>query len=309
MSPAGDPVRDMAAEYQETDRRVVDYEPFCLDERVIDPSRGKPLFIRGPRPGTLEPGSYFVCLGAAQTFGRFCALPFPTLLARRLGLPVLNISHGGAGPSFFCIDNEHLLRYLDAARFVVVQAMSGRSEGNSLFRSRGVGHYERRSDGRHMGSDEAFRELLATSGRRVLRRIVDETRRSWLGSYRELLSAIRVPKIFLWFSTREPDYTESRRNVQTLFGAYPQLVNGDMVMRARWMSDHYVHCTSARGLPHRLLDRATGQPTVIEDPWTRGKWTENWYYPSPEMHEDAAAKLEPSCRVFGGLGDGARCDT
>jgi hypothetical protein len=87
----------MAAEYQQTDQRVVDYDPFRLDERVMDPSRQKPLFIGGPRPETLEPGSYFVCLGVAQTFGRFCALPFPTLLARRLDLPVLNISHGGAG--------------------------------------------------------------------------------------------------------------------------------------------------------------------------------------------------------------------
>ena len=73
------------------------------------PSRLRPLFIRGPRPERLEPGSYFVCLGAAQTFGRFCAQPFPTLLGQRLGYPVLNISHGGAGPSFFCISNERLL--------------------------------------------------------------------------------------------------------------------------------------------------------------------------------------------------------
>jgi hypothetical protein len=299
----------MAAEYQETDWRVVDYEAYCLDERVIDPSRYKPLFIRGPRPETLEPGSYFVCLGAAQAFGRFCAAPFPTLLARRLKLPVLNISHGGAGPSFFCIDNERLLHYVNAARFVIVQAMSGRSEGNSLFRSRGVGHYERRSDGREIGCDEAFEELLATSGRRFVRRIVAETRQSWRDSYRSLLSAIRVPKISFWFSTRPPDYSESLRNVPKLFGAYPQLVNAEMVTRVRWNADHYVQCTSSRGLPHRLVDRFTGEPTAVEDPWTSAKWTENWYYPSPEMHEDAAAKLEPSCRVFAGLGDGARCDT
>ena len=37
----------MAAEYQETDRRIVDYECFCLDQEIIDPSRFRPLFIRG----------------------------------------------------------------------------------------------------------------------------------------------------------------------------------------------------------------------------------------------------------------------
>jgi hypothetical protein len=299
----------MAAEYQETDWPVVDYEPFCLDEGMFDPSRHKPLFIRGPRPEALVPGSYFVCLGAAQTFGRFCATPYPTLLARRLGMPVLNISHGGAGPSFFCIDNERLLHHVNRARFVIVQAMSGRSEGNSIYRSRGVGHYERRSDGREIGCDQAFEELLAGSSRRVVRRVAGETRRSWCDSYRALLSAIRVPRIIFWFSTRSPDYRESLRNVTTLFGGYPQLVNGEMVTAVRWCADHFVQCTSSRGLPQRLVNRFTGEPVTVEDPWTTAKWTENWYYPSPEMHEDAAARLEPSCRVFAGLGDGATCGT
>lgn len=90
----------MAAEYQEPDWRVVDYETYCLDERLIDPSRMQPLFIRGPRPERLEARRYGVFLGAAQTFGRFCSDPFPSQIGRRLGLPVLNIQRGllgGAG--------------------------------------------------------------------------------------------------------------------------------------------------------------------------------------------------------------------
>ena len=91
----------MAAEYQESDWQIVDYQSFCLDEGIIDRSTKHPLFIRGPGPASLEKGHYFVALGAAQTFGRFCPRPFATILADRLGLPVLNISHGGAGPIFF----------------------------------------------------------------------------------------------------------------------------------------------------------------------------------------------------------------
>ena len=138
----------MAAEYQEPDWKVVDYQVFCLDEQIVDPSRFCPLRIRGPRPERLDAGSYFVCIGAAQTFGRFFADPFPAILAARIGYPVLNISHGGAGPSFFCGSNERLLHYVNRARFVVIQIMSGRSESNSLFKSQGVGHYLRRSDER-----------------------------------------------------------------------------------------------------------------------------------------------------------------
>src|SRR5262245_46671040 len=150
----------MAAEYQQYDWRIVDYESYCLDEAILDPSRDCPLRIRGPRLRHLERGAYFVCLGAAQTFGRFCTKPYPSILSDRLGIPVLNISHGGAGPSFFCGNNERLLSYLNGALFVVLQVMSGRSESNSLFESMGVGSYRRRTDGRFIGCDEAFSELI-----------------------------------------------------------------------------------------------------------------------------------------------------
>jgi hypothetical protein len=299
----------MAAEYQEPDWRVVDYEPFCLDEEIIDPSRLRPLFIRGPRPERLEPGSYFVCLGAAQTFGRFCAQPFPTLLGQRLGYPVLNISHGGAGPSFFCISNERLLHYLNRARIVVVQVMSGRSESNSLFESRGVGHYRRRSDGELLDCDQAFGELLRTKPRRLVSKIVQETRWNWCASYRALLSAIHVPKILFWFSTRTADYNPGWGSLSELFGAYPQLVDADMIAQVQGSCDHYVACTSKRGLPQVLIDRFTGERAVISDEWTSEPWNENWYYPSPEMHEDAADALEPACRIFAGMSGAPRCGT
>ncbi len=293
----------MAAEYQEPDWRVVDYEVFCLDEGIIDPARHYSLHIRGPKPERLERHAYFACLGAAQTFGRFCEAPFPTLLARRIGYPVLNISNGGAGPSFFCKDNARLLEYLNDARFVIVQVMSGRSESNSLFESSGVGHYTRRSDGTSLGCDEAFATLLKTRSRREVARIVEETRQSWFESYRTLLSAIRAPKILFWFSTRGPDYSPRWNSVSGLFGAYPQLIDSDMLARIQGLADHTVVCVTRRGLPQPLHDRFTGENAVIRDAWTSQPWTENWYYPSPEMHEDAAGALEPACRVFAGIGD------
>jgi hypothetical protein len=297
----------MAAEYQEPDWLVADYQSYCLDEAITDPSRSCPLRIRGPRPEHLERHAYFVCLGAAQTFGRFCETPFPTRLARRIGYPVLNISHGGAGPSFFCKDNARLLEYLNRARFVIVQVMSGRSESNSRFESSGVGHYTRRSDGAFVGCDEAFATLLKTNSRREVARIVRETRQNWFESYRALLGAIQVPKILFWFSTRDPDYTPRwDKGIAGLFGAYPQLVDADTLAQIRGLADHTVVCITRRGLPQTLRDRFTGEPTVISDEWTSRPWTENWYYPSPEMHEDAADALESACRVFAGIGDLAR---
>lgn len=286
----------MAAEYQEPDWRVVDYEAFCLDPEIIDISRNCPLRIRGPRPVSLEKEEYFVCLGAAQTFGRFCQRPFPTVLQERLSLPVLNVSHGGAGPSFFACAGARLFEYLNNARFVVIQVMSGRSESNSLFESRGVGHYTRRSDGAQMGCDEAFADLLRTAPRAVIARIVDETRQNWLASYRAILAKITVPTILFWFSSRKPKYRQTYDSVHGLFGEFPQLVN-DTTLRSLSADFGYtVLCVSRRGLPQRLTDRHTEEAVTVWDPWTAMPWKTNQYYPSREMHMDAADALEAECR-------------
>jgi hypothetical protein len=54
---------DAVAEYQEPDWPVVDYEIYCMGERLIDPSRERPLLIRGPR---LKLRRYAVFLGPAE---------------------------------------------------------------------------------------------------------------------------------------------------------------------------------------------------------------------------------------------------
>jgi hypothetical protein len=291
----------VAAEYQEPDWRVVDYEAFCLDSEIIDISRDCPLRIRGPRPVSLEKGEYFVCLGAAQTFGRFCLRPFPTILQERLSLPVLNISHGGAGPSFFSRGGERLFEYLNNARFVVLQVMSGRSESNSLFESRGVGHYTRRSDGTEMGCDEAFADLLRTAPRAVVARIVDETRQNWLANYRTILAKIAVPTILFWFSSRKAKYRQTYDSIQGLFGEFPQLVNEATLRSLSSDCEYAVSCVSRRGLPQRLTDRHTGETVTVWDPWTATPWESNRYYPSPQMHVDAADALEAECREAAGF--------
>src|SRR5687767_3553783 len=109
-------------DYQERDYEVVDYQLFQL------PDTGR---LRGPAPSTLAPGEYFTCLGAAQTFGCFSEQPYPTLLAERVGLPVLNFGVAGAGPRRFLQDSDRArvrLGFVNAGRFAVVQVMSGRSE-------------------------------------------------------------------------------------------------------------------------------------------------------------------------------------
>ena len=287
----------MTEGYADPDWEVVDYQMYCLDSEVIDRQTNTVLLLRGPKPQNLESGEYFVCIGAAQTFGRFCERPYPTLLQERLGLQALNLGRGGAGPSFFSKDNDKLLRYINGARFAVIQVMAGRSEGNSLFNSNGLGFYTRVSDGTWIGCDDAFKELLEKNDEEYVKEIVAETRHNWVNNYKELFEKIRVPKILFWFSSRRPDYMEKYSNLHSLFGEFPQLVNSNMVNELRKYCDEYVECVSRRGMPHLLINRFTGKPVVVKDPWG-GAWDKNWYYPSQQMHIDAANALERVCRKY-----------
>lgn len=287
----------MTEGYSDIDWKVVDYQTYCLDPEAIDRQTNTGLLLRGPKPQSIEECSYFVCIGAAQTFGRFCEKPYPTLLQEKLDIPTINMGRGGAGPSFFSKDNDKLLKYVNNARFAIIQVMSGRSESNSLFHSRGLGFYTRISDGTSIGCDDAFKELLKEKNKDYIKKIVAETRQNWVNNNKELLEKIKIPKILFWFSVRKPHYREKYPNINTLFGEFPQLVNSDMIRQIRNYCDKYVACISRRGLPHLLIDRFTGKPICINDPWG-GMWAKNWYYPSPEMHSDAANALEKVCKRY-----------
>lgn len=289
--------------YQRRDYEVVDYHMGEL--------AGTGLWFRDGAESFATNG-YFTCIGAAQTLGCFCAHPYPTLVAAKLQVPVINLGYGGAGPEFF-LRQSQLHGIINRGRFAIIQVMSGRSQSNSIFESGGLEFLTRRCDQRRIGSNEAYSELLAgphplrhgRAGRLLarlvarprVRRLVAETRRGWIESYRKLLARLDCPTLLLWFSTRSPDYDEDFRSVRGLFGEFPQLVTRAMVHEVASMCTGYVECTTRRGSPQPLVSRFTGAPVTVDPVLDRpdlgggGPWTHNRYYPSPEMHEDAAAAV------------------
>jgi hypothetical protein len=68
-----------------------------------------------------------------------------------------------------------------------------------------------------------------------------------------------------------------------LWGQFPQFVNRAMVDQLRGHADLYVECVSSRGSPQRIMD-------------STGNFYWDKYYPSAEMHEDAASLLLPAYR-------------
>jgi len=276
------PEKRVLGYYQKLDWEVVDYGEYYLN----DISRS----LRGPEPEYLKKGEYIVCIGASQTFGRFCKKPYPLLLRERLKVEVLNLGRGGADAVFF--QREELLECINNSKLAIVQVMSGRSADNSLFRTSDLSvEVTRVSDGVKLHVDTAYKELLEEDIE-LCKKIVAETRRNWVEDYKNLLEKIKVPVILFWFSKRKPDYKEKYTSRFSLFGAFPQLVNKGMINEIKEYSDEYVECVSRKGLPQPLISRFTGKPTVVS-----GK-KKNIYYPSPEMHIDAVNLLEPVCKKY-----------
>ena len=301
--------------YQARDYEVVDYAMY------EDEASG--LFFRGPPQPRPENG-YISCVGAAQTLGCFCPSPYPALLQERLGLPVVNFGYGGASASFFLTSDE-VIDTLNRGRLVVLQMMSGRSESNGIFESGGLEFLTRRDTGEKVAAQKAYRDLLAKHelpaplnkpvrmffGPSEVREALAQTRANWIESHKALIARIKVPVVLMWFSRRRPEQRTRRKfeawwqrydSATAMFGDYPQLVTRKMVEAVRGDVQHYVEAVTSRGSPQPLRSRFTGEPVLIDRkndrPDLSGTFTHNAYYPSPEMHEDAAAALEPVCRAL-----------
>ncbi len=310
--------------YVQRDWEVVDYDCFRLD--------GTDLWFRGPQPDLDTDRGHVTVLGAAQSFGCFVDEPYPALLGSAMQSTTLNLGYPGAGPAFF-LRHVELIESANAGRVCIVQAMSGRSTSNSAFDNpHGLAVGRRASDGRPMAAEDVFRELLTGSQRSVpliprrvlqttlratrlpipsVRRVVEESRRQWVSDMSRLLDRLTVPTVLLWFSERRPAYRPRYHTTSALLGDFPHLVDDAMIASVRERADHYVEVVTNRGRPHRLVSRFTGEPTTVDLSDDRkelepgegertslyaGTWDENVYYPTPEMHRDAATALAPTCR-------------
>lgn len=296
-------------DYQTRDRDIVDYQEFHIN--------GCDVPFRGPGfdPFEAEPGSFFTCLGAAQTYGCYYEKPYPTMLSQALDLPVLNLGVGGAGPGFYG-QYERLIAAANRGRFVILQCMAARHESNSRFEADGyVEFLKERSTGESVTSAIAWQRIVVEELEKA-ELYVEETRRSWIETSRDLIDRLTVPVIFFWYARRKPDYeidhaaiaaqAKLRENggdgghfVDGLMNDFPHLIDGPTARAVAAMCGGYAECLSARGMGQPLVNRATGQPIgdvsfeALGAEFKQLHQTHNIYYPSAEMHEDACAALLP----------------
>jgi len=275
--------------YQKRDAEIIDYQLYQLD--------GIHLPLRGPKPSSLEKGSYFTCVGAAQTFGCYCEEPYPRLIGDELGIETINFGAAGVGPSFF-VGRQGIIDYINNGLFTIVQVLSGRSVSNHLYESNGREMLTRKSDGTKQGAEPMYRDLIESKDYREINKVLHDTRRNWVSETITLLQSIKVPKILLWFSIREPEYSAEMNRVRDFFGSFPQLVNLEMVELLKPYVSGYVECVSSEGLPQKLFSRYDGQPVSVNkrEDLGGGQRSINAYYPSPQMHRLAADLLIPESK-------------
>ena len=172
--------------YQEQDKHYINYHLWTLP--------GINLHLRGPRH--FDPNHYFVSIGAAQTFGRFCHDTYTSLLSRWLNISAVNLGFSGAGPSYFFL-RPALIDLINASRFCIVQVMSGRSLNNSRFElgpNQGLSR-PRGSSEDYVFAEHAYARFLEHAHVDDIIALRTEIQNNYVSEYIHLASLIRVTTI------------------------------------------------------------------------------------------------------------------
>jgi hypothetical protein len=270
---------------QADDIRILDYN--------LVPLEGTKLKVRGSIDSSKPFG---VVIGSAHTFGRYVATPFSEIVAHRNNIQILNLGFLGAGPGFF-LERPALLRWINRAEFVVVQAMSGRSVANFAFET-----CENQDEVRKRGSEDkttverAYRALLLSGEPAMAIALRSANRIQWLRETTELFRRITVPrKCLLWFSKRKLNYIEGLETLERYWADMPHFLTRPLIEEfTRTSGIECLEVVSREGLPQIIRDMKLNKPIQIwpvkDFPSVKLR-CHNHYYPSPQMHERCAGAV------------------
>lgn len=285
--------------YQERDHEIVDYQFYEL-------AQAPGVQFRGPQLSPDQGANYITCIGAAQTLGIYIEEPYPVRLAEQIGMPAVNLAVGASWPGFYSNKYPDLLDIVNGGQCLILQVMSARGESSSRFEATDVIETMRdRKTGEKLTSIHAWAKILSEEPE-FAPQYVEELRASWVKSNLELIEKVKVPVILFWYSRRPQDEPTNFSLEGDLFknmGEFPQFVDSKSVQAVADKCSAFVECRSTRNTGHLLRSRFTGEPVEVNHGMmsssgaVKGDQTNfisvntNDYYPSPEMHQDAADVL------------------
>lgn len=262
--------------------------------------------LRGPAVDT-DNADFFACVGAAQTLGVYVAAPFPVLLTQQLGLAAWNLGVGGASPNFF-LQHPHLFEHVNRGKFAVLQMMTARDEPNDRMESTAIAGVVTDRRAHDVVPAQIVWQRIMEEEPDKLDTYIQQSRQSWQEHMGELLSLISVPVVPFWFAPKQLDATIETGN-STVIGIiddFPQFVSAQDIEAVNELEETLVCCFSDRDMEFDLRSRNTGLPTEVDyaamdqtGTMPSFKESRNIYYPSPQMHWDAAVVLGDAMRSRG----------
>lgn len=244
------------------------------------------LLFRGPRR-KLD-GAYCVALGGTETYGKFVADPFPTLVERALGLPVVNLGYPNAGIDVF-VNEPTIIDACIGAKATVIQLVGAQNMSNRFYAV-----HPRRNDRflrASMLMKTLFKEVDFTEfhfTRHMLSElklrspdkfalIETELKSAWVARMRHLLAKVQGKAILLWLG----DYHATGRSGDSL-GPDPLFIDADMVAQLRG------HAAAVVRVDPSADCRAAGVAGMSFNPLDEPAAAE---LPGPMVHAEIAASL------------------
>ncbi|MEJ7926299.1 DUF6473 family protein [Sphingobium sp. AN641] len=285
---------ELTLDYTPLHNEIIDYDFYSLD--------GMPrLRFRGPLfdPRKAEKGSFFTSLGSAHTLGVLSPTTYTRILAGKLGMPGWNTGVGGISAAFY---NAHpaIIDMANRGSFAIVQVTAARLASNDRIQTTPAAQTV--FDSRHgdMVEPEMAWARIEREEPEKLDTYIAQSRASWARDHEQLLRSLTVPTVLLWFAVRpiEAGGASIRQVGSTAATAFPQYIDETDVQKIRDRADAMTVCVTSRGSGHPLISRFTGRHVTITYPTVNLVEDANHYYPSPEMHEDAANALLPVVRKW-----------
>lgn len=209
------------------------------------------LLFRGPK--RQAEGRYVAVIGGSETYGRFMEEPYPAMLERFLGLPVVNLGSPHAEAEAFMRD-ETVLGICTKAVVTVVQLGGAAGLCNPYFRV-----HPRRND-RVVQIGDALRALypeidftdhhfirhllgdMARHDRARFASVVQAMRGAWVARMRGLLGRLGGAAVLLWLSRHGPEDAAT----EEVEAADPLLVNREMLAQLGGLHAGVVEITASR---------------------------------------------------------------